>query len=300
MKIRNFLFAALTFLAAFGLTGCGDKVQVPPAHVGKIMTKDGYQEALIPSSSFRLAPCWAYCDKLVLLDASDKAQKESISIFIPTDQLELEVGIQITLSLNPKKVAELFGALPPQSGADGNTLLIGWAQIYNTYAQQIVLTETREYISKFSISQIASSLEKVNADLRVILQERIQERTPFMVRYVGITNIKYPDIITEAQKKTAERREQIQKEEAQGAISKVVLERELNETRLQRQIDLEKAEIEAKSQQIQRETIDEKVLALRRIENERLWIEKWNGQLPTMMPNSDSKLLLSVPQVDKK
>ena len=31
----------------------------------------------------------------------------------------------------------------------------------------------------------------------------------------------------------------------------------------------------------QKEVIDDKVLELRRLENEREWINKWNGQLPT-------------------
>lgn len=54
--------ALLTMLVGLvGLvTSCGPKVEVPPAHVGKIMTKDGYQESLVPTSKFRLPWCWAY------------------------------------------------------------------------------------------------------------------------------------------------------------------------------------------------------------------------------------------------
>lgn len=295
MKFRNFVFAVAALIGMAGLTGCGQRVEIPPAHVGKIMTKDGYQPDTLGASKFRLSPCFAYCDKLVLIDVSDKAKEEALSIFIPEDKLVLDIGIRVTLSLNPKKVNELFTSLPPTDSTSGNESVIAWDQIYKTYAQQIILTETREYMSKFSIAAIASSLEKVNGDIRGILQERLQERTPFTVRYVGITNIKYPDIITKAQENAAERRERIQQEEAQLQISKVTLERELQETRLRRQIDLEKAEIEAKAQQIQRDVVDEKVLALRRLENERQWIEKWNGSLPTMMPSNNSNLLMSVP-----
>ena len=43
---------AIGFLATM-LSACGVKVEVPPAHVGKIMTKDGYQDNLIPTSKFR-------------------------------------------------------------------------------------------------------------------------------------------------------------------------------------------------------------------------------------------------------
>lgn len=269
----------LTIVMISLIAACGRMVEIPPAHVGKIMTKDGYQPEVIGTSKFRLAPCFAYCDKLVKLDASDKANVERLSIFIPTDKLELEVNIQTTLSLNATKTGSLFGTIAPIE-IDGGNSLIPWDAVYKTYAQQIILTETREYLSQYSITEIASSMEKVNSDLRVVLSKAISARTPFDVRYVGITQIKYPKIITQAQENAATRREQIQQEEAQLEISKVVLERELQEARLQRQIDFEKAESEAAAQIVQREAVDSRVLKLRQLENERQWIEKWDGKLP--------------------
>lgn len=277
--MKKLLKLSAVALLAVLMTACGEMVEIEPAHVGKIMTKDGYQEGVIGTSKFRLAPCLAYCDKLVKLDASDKANIENLSIFIPADKLELEVSIQTTLSLNPTKTDSLFGTIAPVS-VDSRNSLIPWNSVYNTYAKQIILTETREYLSQYSITEIASSMEKVNSDLRSVLSQAISSRTPFDVRYVGITQIKYPKIITEAQENAATRREQIQQEEAQLEISKVVLERQLQEARLQRQIDFEIAESEAAAQIIQREAVDSRVLELRRLENERMWIEKWDGKLP--------------------
>lgn len=288
------IFAIMLF--ALVLTACGAKVEVPPAHVGKIMTKDGYQEGTIPTSKFRLAPCVAYCDNLVLLDVSDKTKRENLSVFIPEDKLNLELGIQVTLSLAGREIEPLFNTIPPSEGNGGRVSTIAWDQVYNIYAQQIVLTETREYLSQYSIAQIASSLEKVNADLRDALQKRIEDRTPFTVRYVGITHIKYPDIITTAQENAAERREQIQQEEAQLEISVVQLQRELQEAQLQRQIEMEKAETEAQAQRVQREVVDSRVLELRRLENERLWIEKWNGQVPRTMLSDEANMLMQIPE----
>jgi len=255
------------------LAACGQKVEVPPAHIGKIMTKDGYQDNLIPTSKFRLGKCWAYCDRLVLLDVSDKAYQEAMSIFIPEDKLNLEVTIRATLSINPKKTAELFNAIAPTEMSE-HVSTIANEQVYRTYASQIIQAEVREYLSKLSISEIASSNEKINADLRLQLGKAIESLTPFSVRFVGITNLKYPKIITDAQESAAERREAIQKEEAQ-------LERELQEARLQRAIDKEKAETEAMSQSVLAQSVDARVLQLRKLENDRAWIEKWNGQLPT-------------------
>lgn len=262
------------------LAGCGERVEVPPAHVAKIVSKDGYQENLIPTSKFRLAPCLAYCDRLVLLDVSDKSYTENLEIFIPEDKLNLTVSVRTTLSVNPNKTEELFGALSPAQ-VDGSSSIIQSNTIYSTYAAQIIQAEVREYLSQFSIAEIASSNERVNSDIRERLSHVLQQRTPFNVRYVGLTNIKYPDIITNAQEAAAERREAIQQENAHLEISKVRLERELHEARLSRAIEKEKAETEALAQRTLAESVDNRVLELRRLENERLWIEKWSGTLPT-------------------
>lgn len=278
--MKRILLSSLAVMAMFCLSGCGERVEVPPAHVAKIMTKDGYQANLIGTSKFRLESCWSYCDKLVLLNASDQAIVEPLEIFMPEDKLVLKISIQTTLSVNPKKTEALFNTIAPVSIENSNNALIPWSKIYDTYAKQIIVTKAREYISQYSISEVASSMEKVNNDLKGILSKEISEQTPFSVRHVGITAVTYPKIITDAQENAAERREKIQQEEAQLQISKVSLERELQEARLQRQIDFEKAEGEAAAQRIQREAVDSRVLDLRELENARAWIEKWDGKLP--------------------
>lgn len=275
---RNFMMGMGILLAAVMLVGCGKKVEVPPAHVGKVMTKDGYAEGTISSSKFRLPMCLNWCDKLVLLNTSDQAVEEPLNIFIPKDKLNVDLGLRVTLTLDEKKVDGLFRTLP-QSVQEGDDRIstIAWTTIYKTYAQQIIMTETRQYVSQYSIAEISSSMEKMNADLRVIMEREIQARTPFKVRYVGITQVKYPDIITQSQEKAAERREQIQQEEAQKQIALVRLDREYQEAKLQRQIEVEKAETEAASQRTIAASIDPRVLQLRELQNESEWIAAWKA-----------------------
>jgi len=265
---------------ALAITACGAKVEVPPAHVGKVMGQHGYQEGTIPTSKFRLPACWAYCDRLVLLDVSDKSYAEGLNIFIPKDKLNLGVEVKATLSVDPSKSEGLFSAVSPVE-VDSQLSKIESTAVYRTYATQIIQSETREYLNQYSIAEIASSNEKINADLRVRLGKVLEARTPFKVRYVGITNIKYPEIITQAQENSAKRREMIAQEEAQLEVSKVQLSRELQEARMTRAIEKEKAETEALAQQILAQSVDARVLQLRALENERLSFEKWDGKLPT-------------------
>lgn len=282
----KFLKIGVVAVAVGLLTACGERVEVPPAHVGKIMTKDGYQDNLIPTSKFRLEQCFVYCDRLVVLDIADKAYKEELNIFIPADQLNLGVTVQATLSISPKKTEELFKSISPKE-LTGQLSIIENSRIYQTYASQIIQKEVREYLSQYSISQIASSNEKINSELSVKLQEVISERTPFSVRFVGITGLRYPDIITKAQEAAAERREAIQQEEAQAKVTEVKLEAQLKEARLQRAIEKEKAETEALAQRVLAESVDPRVLQLRQLEIQKtladaqlLAAKNWDGKQP--------------------
>ena len=295
-RIKAILVAGLMAMA---LSACGTRVEVPPAHVGKVMTKDGYREGVVGTSKFRLDPCMAYCDKLVLLDVSDQAYTENMEIFIPEDKLKLKIAVRVNLTLDKKGANSLFDALPPSAGTDENVSTIARETAYKTYAQQIILTETREYLSQYSIAVISSSMEKVNADLRTRLSKSLQTRTPFAVRYVGITNIAYPDIITDAQENAARRREEIQQEEAKLEVSRVALQRQLQEAQLQRKIDVEKAEADAEADRVRANAITPAVITLRKLENERAQIdmmkEKWDGAMPKVDGgNGQSSFLLNL------
>ena len=261
MKFKS---AIAVTVAALTLAACGDRVEVPPAHVAKIMTKDGYKADTIGTSKFRLEWCWAYCDKLVLLDASDQAVSEKMELFMPQDKLNMAFDLRLTLVVNPSKYEELFARVPPveQNGVE----YIAWAKAYQTYAQQIVRAEAREFLSGFTIAEIASSREAINAQLSTRLTESINKRTPFQVRYVGLADIQYPAIIVEAQENAAQRREQIQQEEAQLEISKVALERQLQEQQLQRRIDVERAQAESEVARIQSQSLTPQYIRYRELQ----------------------------------
>ena len=261
MKFRN---ALVVSVLAVSLAACGSKVEVPAAHVAKIMTKDGYKADIIGTSKFRLDQCWAYCDKLVLLDASDQAVSEKMELFMPEDKLNMTFDLRLTMIINPNKYEELFARIPPvdQNGVD----VISWNKAYVTYAQQIVRAEAREFLSDFTIAEIASSRETINAQLSQRLTKSINEKTPFQVRYVGLADIQYPKIIVEAQENAAERREKVQQEEAQLQISKVQLERQLQEQQLQRKVDVEKAMAEAEVARIQSQSLTSAYIRYRELQ----------------------------------
>lgn len=261
--MRNYLFALLLPLLLI-LSGCGEIVEVPSAHVAKIMTKDGYKEQVIPTSKFRLDFCLIYCDKAVLLNASDMSINEEMTLFMPEDKLNMTFDLRLTLVVNPKKYEEVFARIPPahKNGID----YIEWPRVYQTYAQQIIRAEAREFLSGFNIGQIASSREAINAQLSDRLAKAIDAKTPFIVRYIGLADIQYPDIIVKAQENAAERREAINAEEAQLEISKVQLQRELQEQQMRRKIEVEKAESIAHVNKILAESVTPEFVRYRSLE----------------------------------
>lgn len=249
-----------------GLAACGEKVEVPPSHVGKVMGSNGYKEGTIPTSKFRLDACWAYCDKIVLLDVSDKAINERIELFMPLDKLIIVYDVRMTLAVNPNKYEELFNRIAPSQDANSGQTIIGWMAAYTTYAQQIVRAEAREILSKYTIADIASNRESINAELSKQLIDSISKNTPFVPRFVGTADIKFPAIIVTAQENAAERREAIQQEEAQLEVSKVKLERELQEAQMRRKIDVEKADAESKVNKILADSVTQSYINYRNLQ----------------------------------
>lgn len=293
MKIRNMMKYSALALAATLMVGCGERVEVPPGFVGKIMTKDGYQEGLIPTSKLRLSPCVNYCDRMVLMDNTDKSYVEPMEIFIPGDKLNIKVDLRATLSVDPQKADALFNKLPQVTQGD-QLSVIAAESIYNTYGRQILQAEVRALLTKYTISEISSNNERINTEIQVLLSDVMGKRTPFVVRYAGLTNIKYPDIITQAQENSARRRENISEQEAQLEVSKVQLERELQEAKLQRLIEKEKAETEAVKQRTIAETITPQYLRSKELEIEQIKAEKWNGSLPQTVMGTSVPMIMDM------
>lgn len=251
--------------AAFMMVACGEKVEVPPGSVAKIYGSQGYKEGIRPTSKFRLDPCWSYCDKIVYLQASDTPRTERIELFMPKDKLNVVFDVRMTLVVNPQKYEELFNRIPPVASPDG-TMVINSDTAYNTYASQIIRSEAREFLSEYTIAEVASNREMINTELSKKLSASINSKTPFQVRYVGLADIKFPEIIVTAQEKAAERREAIQQEEAQLEVAKVRAERQLQEAQLQRKIDVEKAEAEAKVNKILADSVTPEYVKYRNLE----------------------------------
>ncbi len=259
MKTKILTALTLSFL----LSGCnlilGEKVQVPPAHIGKVLTKDGYKPDNVGPSRFRLDICFAYCDSLILLEMADRAKTENFKLFMPRDQLNMQFDVRMTVAVNPNKIDEIYEKIAPS----GNK--ISFDSLYNTYARPIIRDEVRQVMAEYSINEVASSREKISGELFEKVTSAL-DGTALSVKRFGLADVQFPDIITKAKEAAAERREQIEREKAQFEIQKVQLERALEEAKMTRAIEKEKAEATREVNEILAKSVTDKFLSYRSLE----------------------------------
>ncbi len=253
------IMIALGLLGALLLTACGDRVEVPPAHVGKILTKNGYKPETVPPSKFRLDPCFFYCDKLVTLAIADFGHKERFKLFMPKDQLNMSFDIRMTGAISRENIDNIFDRIPPVQDN------IAVNNVYNTYAQPVIRDVVRRVVAKYSINEIASSREALSQELFSEVSDALKG-TPIQVKRLGLADVQFPKVITEAKERAAERRELIEQEKAQFEIQKIQMERDLEREKMNRAIAREKAIGQKEVNDLLAKSVTDKYLAYRTLE----------------------------------
>lgn len=267
------LFTMLAVLPTIALGGCfwGEAVEVPPAHYGKIQTKNGFNPDVIPPSRFRLAYCWFYCDKLYLVEASDFAIEEIFrdqnALFMPKSDLVMPFDIRGTFSIKGdentlNKVFDRVPIEPINEWASTASGIVKQNVIYETYGRPVVRDVVRQVVSKYSIDEISSSREAVNAELTTELNKAF-ENTPILIRRVGLADVRYPDLILKQKETAAQRRIAIEQEEAEKQIRLVKLQADLEAAKAERSIRREKAQAAAEENEILAKSATRDYLAYR-------------------------------------
>lgn len=264
-KISQFaLIGALTM----SLGGCfwGEKVEVPPASVGMVLGKNGYQGDIVPPSRFRLAPCFFNCDKLVVIEAGDAGMKEAMTVLMPQDNLDLGIDVRFTLALSEDRnqILGVFDRVVPtplQSGHFGTTL----TQIYNVYGQSVVRNVVRSTLSEYSIAEIAANQSAVSERLRQEVSESLK-RTPLEIKQFGLADIRFPSVITEAREAAQSRKIDVERAEADAQVKIREAQARLEVTRAEREADLLAAQTIAEQNQILAEGVTPEVLRYMELE----------------------------------
>lgn len=171
----------------------------------------------------------------------------------------MQFDVRMTVAVNPGKIDEIYEKIAPSGGK------ISFDSLYNTYARPIIRDEVRQIMAEYSINEVASSREKISGELFDKVTKAM-EGTALSVKRFGLADVQFPEIITKAKEAAAERREQIEREKAQFEIQKVQLERALEEARMTRAIEKEKAEASREVNEILAKSVTDKFLSYRSLE----------------------------------
>lgn len=163
------ILITLLFSTILFLTGCGQMVEVPPANVGKILTKNGFSADVIQPSKFRLDPCIPYCDSLIILQAGDIPMKETMVVFMPQDKLNLTVEIRGTFSIpnDPKSLNMLFDRIPAEDNK------ISFERVYLTYGQPAIRGIVRNEIVKYTIADVLANRDAIGQNIHTAIVEKL-------------------------------------------------------------------------------------------------------------------------------
>lgn len=260
--------AALFTAIAFGLSGCfwGEKVEVPPASVGMVMGKNGFQGDIIPPSRFRLAACIFNCDKLVVIEAGDAGMKEAMTVLMPQDNLDLGIDVRFTLALSEDRnqILEVFDRVVParlESGNFGTTL----DKIYDVYGQSVVRNVVRSTLSEFSIAEIAENQSAISEKLRQEVSDALT-KTPLEIKQFGLADIRFPAIITQAREAAQSRKIDVERADADAQVKIREAQARLEVTRAEREADLLAAQTIAEQNRILAEGVTPEVLRYMELE----------------------------------
>ena len=253
-------------IIAASLAACGEAVEVPPAHVGKVLTKNGYKPDTIPPSKFRLEMCWAYCDKLIVAEMSDIGLKEQFRLFMPKDQLNMSFDIRFTMSLrqDEKVIETIYNRIPADVDEDGDAI-ISALKVYQTYGQPVVREVIRTVVSKYSINEVASSREAINAEVFDAVSKALNG-TPISVKRLAFADMQFPDVIVRAKEIAAERRAAIQQAEAEKQVTLVNMQAELEKAKAERAVRRERAEAAKEENKIFSESVTDEYLKYKTLE----------------------------------
>lgn len=268
MKMYNLAKSSVVAGLLLGLMACGSKVEIPPAYVGKILTKNGYAPETLSPSKFRLPPCLTYCDKLVLLEASDSGFKETMELFMPKDKLNLTVEIRGTLSIPTDRgtIDSIYDRIPARN-VDGTTEIIRSGIIYATYGEQALRGVVRSELVKYTIGDILEKREAIGQSIHAAVAEKLlATKTPLVVSRFELADIQPPKVIVDAQQSAKEREIAVQRAEADAQVDLVKAEKELEIARKNRLVEKEKALAIAEQNNIAANSITPQLLAYRRLE----------------------------------
>ena len=226
-------------LGAVAMLGaCSERITIPPVYIGKLNTASGLSEEVIPPSTIRLSNMCVTCDDLMLAETSDRQVVESITVFMPKDQLNVEVDIRAILSIesDAATVNPVFGRIPSTVDPKNDRLhRITFGDVYKTYGSQALRETTRSVLAEYSINQVMENRAKISKELETAIVKELKG-TPITVKSLGLADAQFPESILAAKIEARATQEMLKTAEAKKRLALEQKEIDLIEAQAQAEI----------------------------------------------------------------
>lgn len=280
--MKKFIPIVLCAVLSFSLIGCGKVVEIPPAHVGKLSTKNGLQAGIIPPSKIRLSSLCVTCDNLILAEASDFPMQESLMIYMPKDQLNLKVDLRgiVTISSGEKNINQIFDRVTARQSDSNRVKIIPLSSVYSIYAQPVIREVVRSALTRYTIAQVMENRAQVSQELTTLIRDKLST-TPITIKQLGLADVQPPEVIVKAREAAKEREIAIQRAEADKQVKLKEAEAALEVAKKQQQVDLKEAETQVLVNQKLAEGV-----------NEAFVTQRWLKVMEQLSKNTEGKVII--------
>ena len=246
----------IVVLMAIMFTGC-NRVDVPAAHKGKVLTTAGYSPDILNPGRHDIG----LTGKMIMIQTGTRASVEKVTVLL-SDKLTLTADVKFRgrISSDEKILNAVFN-----DGTPNEQKVITFANVYNVYGKMAIRNKAREIISQYSTEEVHKNYARISKEIANSVTDALQG-TPVEVSDMALGDIKYPAVVTNSINEAKQREMEIKKEYAQAKID---LARKANEKILAEadyQIQITKAKAVRDANRIIGEGITPALLDLKRIE----------------------------------
>jgi regulator of protease activity HflC (stomatin/prohibitin superfamily) len=163
--------------------------------------------------------------------------------------------------------------------------------------RDIVRNSLNEVASTYTVEQIygeqkADFLHKVEA----LIQDKVAPVGVGIQQFGFIGAPRVPDVIAQAITAKAQAIQNAERARNELAETQAQAAKQIAEADGEAKSEVTRAQGEAEANRIRQTSITPQLLELRKLENQRALIDKWNGQLPTVETNGASGMMLQLPK----
>ncbi len=207
--------------------------------------------------------------------------------FNSKEGMEIYSDVSLSYAIDPQKVPDFYLKYRV-SDLEGFT---------HGILRDIVRNSLNEVASTFTVEQIygeqkADFLHRVQG----LIQEKVAPVGVGIQQFGFIGAPRVPDVIAQAITAKAQAIQHAEQARNELAETQAQAAKQIAQADGEAKSAVTRAQGEAEANRIRQTSITPQLLELRRLENQRALIDKWNGQLPTVETNGSSGMMLQLPK----